>query len=78
MARISVQIDVLNAQEVVENKKGKAIKWIASVFLSEAALKKKIEDKICQEIIKSLRENLDKSLKEEGVAANLTISVEHG
>ena len=77
MALISIHIDVLNPNEIVENKKGKAVKWIASIFMSKAALKKKIEEKICQEVVKSLKENLDKSFKEEGVAATLSISIEH-
>lgn len=74
MAQVLIEIDVLNAQEIIKQKKGKFTTWVASIFYNEADLKKKVEEKICKELIKSLKENLNKGFEEEGVAAKLRIS----
>ena len=74
MAQVLIEIDVLNANEVIKEKKGRFTNWIASLFYNEKDLKKKVEEEICKELIKSLKENLNKGLEEEGVAAKLRIS----
>ena len=74
MAKVLIEIDVLNSHEIIKEKKGKFTNWFASLIYSEEDLKKKVEEKICKEIVKSLRENLDKGFQEEGVAARLRIS----
>lgn len=74
MAQVLIEIDVLNANEVIKEKKGKFTNWIASLIYNEQDLKKKVEEKICKELIKSLKENLNKGLEAEGVAAKLRIS----
>ncbi len=74
MAKVLIEIDVLNPKEVIQEKKGKFTTWFASLIYSEENLKRKVEEKICAEIVKSLRENLDKGFEEQGVAAKIKIS----
>lgn len=74
MAKVLIEIDVLNPHEIIKNKKGKVTNWFASLIYSDENLKKKVEEKICTELIQSLRENLDKGFEEQGVAAKLRIS----
>ena len=75
MARITVDIEVLNAAELIRNRKGKFFHWVATKFRSKQDLTKVIEKRISEELVSALRENLDLKLKEEGIAANLKISV---
>jgi uncharacterized protein (DUF2267 family) len=75
MATISVQIDVLNPKELIGKKKGKAVKFIASVFMNEKALKRKVEEQIVNEVLNTLKKNLEAGLIAEGVRARLSFSV---
>lgn len=74
MARIVIDIDVLNPSEVIKNKKGTFLNWFSTVLYSEETRKKKVEQKICSELVKKLRENLDHGLRQEGIAAKIRIS----
>ena len=74
MAKVLIEIDVLNSKEVIQAQKGKFKTWFASLIYSEENLKRKVEEKICAEIVQSLRENLDKGFEEQGVAAKIKIS----
>lgn len=74
MAKVFIEIDVLNAQEVIKKKKGRIAQWLASLVYKEDILKKKVEEEICKEIVKALSENLDKEFSKEGVSAKLSIS----
>lgn len=75
MKEISIQFEVLNPKEVVGKKKGKWVKFFASVFMNELKLKQKVEEQVCSEIVNSLKENLTTSLKNEGVEANISITI---
>lgn len=75
MASIKVQFDVLNPREIVKEKKGRLVGLFASIFMKEEDIKKKIEAKITEDIISGLKDSLDKRFKEEGVMANLKISI---
>lgn len=75
MKEISIKFEVLNPKEVVGKKKGKWVKLFASVFMNELKLKQKVEEQVCSEIVNSLKENLTSSLKNEGVEANVSISI---
>jgi hypothetical protein len=75
MAKITIQLDVLNSKEIVRNRKGKLVGFVASIFMKEEDLKRKIEEKITEDIVRGLKETLHQRLKEEGVAASLKISV---
>lgn len=74
MAKVLIEIDVLNPKEIIKGKKGRFTTWFASLIYSEEDLKRKVEEKICAEIVKSLRENLDKGFEEQGVTAKVKIS----
>ncbi|CAN5263828.1 hypothetical protein BH23BAC1_BH23BAC1_33650 [soil metagenome] len=76
MAIISVQIEVLNPKELIGKKKGKFIRILASMFMNEKALKKKVDEQVVNEILTSLKENLEAGLSSEGVKANLNFSVD--
>ena len=75
MTRITVDIEVLNTTELIRNRKGKFFHWVASRFKTDKDLTKAVEKKISQELIAGLRENLDQRFKQEGITANLKISV---
>jgi hypothetical protein len=75
MARIYVEIDVLNSSDVVKKKKGVFLGAMASLFMHEEDLKAKIEQVICAEVVNKLRAELNKKLIEEGVTAKLHIEV---
>jgi len=75
MATITITVDVLNAHEVVSIHKGRLVGWLASRFKSEAYLKGEIEKLIAEELVTGIRSQLNDRLQEEGVAANLKISV---
>lgn len=74
MAKVHIEIDVLNAKEVVKKKKGRVAQWLASLVYKEDALKKKVEEEICKEIVKALSDNLHKEFLKEGIAAKLSIT----
>ncbi len=75
MPTISIQIEVLNPKELVEKKKGKVAKWMASIFIGEKAIKKKVEEQVCAQVAKKLQQNLGEQLKGEGVDAKIIISI---
>ncbi len=75
MAKVQIEIDVLNAKEVVKKKKGRVAQWFASLLYKEDILKKKVEEEICKEIVKALSDNLHKEFLKEGIAAKLNISI---
>ncbi len=74
MAKISIELDVLNSSEIVSKKKGALLGSLASLSLSEKRLKRKVEQEICKEIVNKLRENLDQVFKDEGITAHLRIT----
>ena len=74
MAKISIELDVLNCAEIVSKKKGAILGSLASLSLSEKRLKRKVEQEICKEIVNKLRENLDQVFKDEGITAHLRIT----
>ena len=75
MARITVDIKVLNTSELIRNRKGKFFHWMATKFKSDQDLTKVIEKRISDELVAGLREELDLKFRQEGIAANLKISV---
>ncbi len=75
MAIITVDIEVLNTQQLILNRKGRFFHWVATKFKSDQDLTRLIEKKIAEELVNGLRENLDLKFKQEGIAANLKISV---
>ncbi len=74
MAKISIELDVLNCAEIVSKKKGAFFGSLAALGLSEKRLKRKVEQEICKEMVLKLKENLDQAFKEEGISAHLRIT----
>lgn len=74
MAKVLIEIDVLNSAEILKERKGKFVNWAASILYNEEDIKKKIEKKICQKIVQELRMNLDQGFLKEGVSAKVKIS----
>ena len=78
MATIHIHLDVKNAQQVVNSQKGKWIGLAAGLFMNKQKLKQKVEQAICQEIIKALEANIPHSLAEQGVRADISFTVDLG
>jgi hypothetical protein len=76
MPKIVVSFDILNPNEIVNSKKGKLVGWLASRMKRGDSLKKLVEQRVCEEVVTGIKRNLDKSFKEEGIAARLKIVVE--
>jgi hypothetical protein len=75
MAVIKINIEVLNAKELVKREKGKFTGFIAGLVMSDELLRKNVEEKVCLEIVKKLKETLEPGLQSEGIKANTSFSV---
>jgi len=75
MAKIMVNIEVLNTSEIIQRRKGKIFHWLASRIKSPDELRMAIEKKISKEVINGIKVSLDQRFKEEGIAAKLKISI---
>ena len=67
--KLEIEIDVLNAEEVLKEHKGQLMSLITDVMMSKDKLKKKVERAIFDEMIKQLSEELPKALREEYINA---------
>ena len=74
MAEISIDIEVLNPEEVVKHQKGKFIGSLITKSMSHASLKKKVEKEVCKRVIAELKAHIDEAFKEEGISAHLKIT----
>lgn len=75
MAKIMVNIEVLNTSEIIQRRKGKFFHWLARRIKSPDELRRAIEKKISKEVINGIKVSLDQRFKEEGIAAKLKISI---
>ena len=76
MVTIRIQLDVQNPHEIVKQEKGFFTGAIAGLLMSREKLKQKVEEAISEEVVKALRENMEKGFAEKGVRANLIFTVE--
>jgi len=76
MPQIVVKIDVLNTPEIIRSRKGKTLYWLAHQIKGPEGLKRMVEEHILKEVVSSLKKNLDRRFKEEGILAKLKISVQ--
>ena len=74
--RITIDIDVTNPEEVVKAHKGELVGLIADVMLSKTKRKKKVEQAVCEEIVKIMKQEFPKGLQEEMVEANVSFNIE--
>ena len=76
MVTIKIQIDVQNPHEIVKQEKGFLTGAIAGLLMSKDKLTQKVEEAISEEVVKALKENMEKGFAEKGVRANLVFTVE--
>lgn len=76
MMRITIDIDVLNPEEVVKAHKGDLVGLISEVMLSKVKKKKRVEKAVCEEIIRIMQEEFPKGLEQEMVKANVSFNIE--
>jgi hypothetical protein len=75
MATIQINIDILNSNKIVEKRKGKLMELFANIFINKTKLKKEVEEKVCEEIMKQLQDKIPEALEQNGVKANISCSV---
>lgn len=75
MMRITIDIDVTNPEEVVKAHKGELVGLIADVMLSKIKRKKKVEQAVCEEVIRMMKEEFPKGLQQEMVEANVKFNI---
>jgi len=73
--KVIIDIDVKNPEEVVKAHKGELLNLIALVMLSKEKKKYKVEKAICDEMLKILKIELPKALKEEMVDAIINYDI---
>lgn len=75
MMRITIDIDVTNPEEVVKVHKGELVGLIADVMLSKIKRKKKVEQAVCEEIVRIMKEEFPKGLQQEMVEAKVEFNI---
>ena len=73
--RITIDIDVTNPEEVVKVHKGELVGLIADVMLSKIKRKKKVEQAVCEEIVRIMKEEFPKGLQQEMVEAKVEFNI---
>ncbi len=73
--RITIDIDVTNPEEVVKAHKGELVGLIADVMLSKTKRKKKVEEAVCDEIVRIMKEEFPKGMQEEMVEAKVEFNI---
>jgi hypothetical protein len=73
--RIIIDIDVLNAEEVIKAHRGQIIGLLTDVIMSKESKKKKVNVTLCNKIVEALREELPKHLAEEMVKADISYKI---
>ena len=74
MININIQLDILNADDIVRKEKGAFVGAMANIFMSREKLKRKVEEVVRLEIEKALQENILFALQEKGVVADLKVN----
>ncbi len=75
MAIIEIKLNISNPQEIITKEKGRFSGMLAGFFLDEPAIKAKVEEKVGAEIVKKLKETITPALLEQGIKAEVTISL---
>lgn len=75
MAHIKLEIEVKNPDEVIANHKGR---WmgLVTVFMKKEKKKAIVEKTIYEEVLEKLKNELDEKLLEEGVKAEISLTIE--
>jgi hypothetical protein len=75
MAEINIQIDIKNVNQIVEKEKGLVTGLFAGLFMDASKLKKQVEKKVCEEIIKRLELKIQEQLSSRGINADVVFSI---
>lgn len=73
--RIIIDINVLNAEEVIKAHRGQIIGLLTDVIMSKESKRKKVNVTLCNRIVEALREELPKQLAEEMVKAEISYKI---
>lgn len=73
--KLTVDIDVLNPEEVVKVHKGQIMSLLTDVMLSKDKLKQRVEKAILDELVKKLSVELPKALREEAINASINYKI---
>jgi hypothetical protein len=73
--KLTVDIDVLNPEEVVKVHKGQIMSLLSDVMLSKDKLKQRVEKAILDELVKQLSVELPKALKDEAINASINYKI---
>jgi len=73
--KLTVDIDVLNPEEVVKVHKGQIMSLLTDVMLSKDKLKLRVEKAILDELVKKLSVELPKALREEAINASINYKI---
>lgn len=72
---ITISIDVQNYKEVIQKEKGKVAELFAGLFIDKEKLKREVERKICEEIVKQLEPKIKEQLAARGVEAEVDFEI---
>ena len=73
--KLTVDIDVLNPEEVVKVHKGQIMSLLTDVMLSKDKLKQRVEKAILDELVKKLSVELPKALRDEAINASINYKI---
>ena len=73
--KLTVDIDVLNPEEVVKIHKGQIMSLLSDVMLSKDKLKQRVEKAILDELVKKLSVELPKALRQEAINASINYKI---
>lgn len=73
MKRIIIDIDIQNIVEIIKKRKGRLSAFFARYFLKEETIREEVEQRVMDEIRKSLESNLKIRLHQEGIRARLDV-----
>ena len=73
--KLTVDIDVLNPEEVVKVHKGQIMSLLTDVMLSKDKLKQRVEKAILDELVKKLSVELPKALRQEAINASINYKI---
>jgi hypothetical protein len=75
MHQLIIDIEIKNIFEIVKKRKGRISAFIAKYFVREEFVRKEVEQRILQEIKKGLESNLLIKLQQEGIRADVVVSI---
>lgn len=75
MAIIQINLNVLNANEIMHERTSEFKSFLAEIVLNNKKIKKKVEKQVCKQLIKQLKEKIEPGLLAGGIKAELIYSI---